>query len=277
MKKDVTFIVSFIAIAFMILVIIGGWYYIFKNSQSGPSGSAEVDPTIKPVATSTNRSPKIPAIAVTNSDIQKAFKADSDAVLVKTDVFFKDPGTPSPKLALKMDDAVLLGHIEVMRRDITQTLISWRELLKTIATTSIEAATPSVVKKVTEYADTVHEYITELQNVVDSLTPENSGLTQPEIDSYKAAVSTAIDETTPTTTNAGSDNSNTANQGNGSDPSTSSGSPEQQSTSSDPTDPSLTDPSGSSSGNNDSLPPPPVNQPDHSGTPRLIEGANPIM
>jgi hypothetical protein len=305
MKKDVTFIVSFIAIFFMIAVIVLGWYYIFKNTQSESSGSAGADLTIKPVATSTDRSLKISSITVTNSDIQSAFKADNDAVTIKTDTLFKDPGTQSPKLEIKIADPALVKHIETVRKEITQTLYLWRELLKTTSANPTGIAAASTTEKANEYAQTISEYLADLQSAVDSLTPENSGLPKSEIDSYHSDVDDAIKEAeeakkklevptpdqTGTTPPAGS-NSNASNPYIDPSPSTGptnntnsnttppppspTGSSEQPPTSDQSGDPSLSDPSANSD-DATSTPPPPIYQPDHSGAPRLIEGANPIM
>jgi hypothetical protein len=94
-----------------------------------------------------------------------------DAVYNKTDTLFKDAKT-NPDFILPTASADIEAAIDAKRQEIGTLLASWKP-----ADAPIVAA-----------------YLTQLETIVEGLTPENSGLTQPQINAYEAVVISAEDQ-----------------------------------------------------------------------------------
>ncbi len=123
----------------------------------------------------TNRLTDMQNALITQQQFSSAMKSGYDIVdsaVKKTDVISK-----------KIQD-----EVTTKRQQVTDALNLWKDL---IARTPKDGATDEVRALAQAYAETAQSYLAELQDVVDNLTPETSGLTQSQIDSYVALVQDA--------------------------------------------------------------------------------------
>ena len=84
---------------------------------------------------------------------------------------------------IRVTDKELQARINAIRDEIAKILAQWK-LLSRSGTGSGSAFQEAVRRDLPQ----VNNYIDELRNIVNSLTPENSGLTQAQIDEYKKAI-----------------------------------------------------------------------------------------
>lgn len=107
------------------------------------------------------------------------YKNISNAVL-KTDLFFIDAnGNPKLKITSKSD---LQKKINDQRTHINLLLNNWKQKL---SASQASAITRQTINNLVSDAQVIEEYVNDLSSVINLLTPENSGLTQEEIDSYQ--------------------------------------------------------------------------------------------
>lgn len=97
------------------------------------------------------------------------------SALWTSDPFFNDPQSASPTLKLKTDSSTT-AHIEGLRAMINNLISSWQTDTGSIRANDLVL---------------INDYLGQLQDIVDNLTPQNSGLTQAEIDHYDQIVSDA--------------------------------------------------------------------------------------
>lgn len=114
-------------------------------------------------------------------------------VVEKTDVFFNNPNT-EPKIILKTKTLAIEKSINEKRANINELLASWKE--KTDASLA-NKVTRNTIKELTNEALIIKYFVSTLNQIVQNLTPENSGLTQSAINNYE----TVIEEITGTINN----------------------------------------------------------------------------
>lgn len=120
------------------------------------------------------------------------FKNVSNAVS-KTDVFFFDAnGKPQLKITTKAD---LQQKINAKRQNINTILSAWKRKVSVSQASTITSAT---INDLVLDAQEIEEYVNELAQIVDLLTPENSGLSQEEIDAYANLLSQVLSDITGT-------------------------------------------------------------------------------
>ncbi len=120
------------------------------------------------------------------------FKNVSSAVS-KTDVFFFDVnGKPQLKITTKAD---LQQKINAKRQNINTILSAWKRKVSISQASTITSAT---INDLVLDAQEIEEYVNELAQIVDLLTPENSGLSQEEIDAYADLLSQVLSDITGT-------------------------------------------------------------------------------
>ncbi len=132
------------------------------------------------------------------AQIQSEYSNVSDTIIKKTDVMFQNPTTQNPAIKIKISNNKTKNDINQKRLQITQLLDSWSntiaEINSDIPSVNPPPALPALVEKAKEDVALVQTYVDDLKNIVDALTPANSGLSQSEIDSYKAIVESVSNE-----------------------------------------------------------------------------------
>ncbi|MEI6304995.1 MAG: hypothetical protein WCP09_03210 [Candidatus Taylorbacteria bacterium] len=182
MLKNNPMIIRYGAGALVVIVVLG-LYIIFSKSDRGESSGLQSNNVAE---NSVSDAAKI------TKGINDAYVIDSNAVVVMTDNLFLGPMTSKPIfVGQKMSDTAA-RRLEALRSEITYVLRSWKDLTASI-NTDLEAIRQSEAKA-KEYADAVRAYLSELQAVVNKLTPGNSGLDKVDIDNYKAEVAKSVEE-----------------------------------------------------------------------------------
>lgn len=127
------------------------------------------------------------------NDLERAFRAmfpfygiasdeykNISSAVSKTDLFFLDAnGNPKLKITSK---AELQKKINDQRAYINQLLNNWKQKL---SASQASVVTRQTINNLISDAQVIEEYVNDLSSVINLLTPENSGLTQAEIDSYQ--------------------------------------------------------------------------------------------
>ncbi len=122
------------------------------------------------------------------NQIQQQYSVIRNNILNKTDGLFQNPNSENPKIKVKISDKNVESEINLRRREITKLLDSWDAKSKIINSNFIsENGTPTLpdlVKSAKSDIYYVQKYISELQDIVNGLSPENSNLTRVQINSY---------------------------------------------------------------------------------------------
>lgn len=127
------------------------------------------------------------------NDLERAFRAmfpfygiaadeynNISGAVSKTDLFFLDAnGNPKLKITSKSE---LQKKINDQRSYINKLLSNWKQKL---SASQASAVTRQTINNLISDAQIIEEYVNDLSSVINLLTPENSGLTQAEIDSYQ--------------------------------------------------------------------------------------------
>lgn len=176
----------------VILIFAFGLYLMFGGNDS---------PIPKNLQEEANRITKELVVARQNlqnesnelNDLERAFRAmfpfygiasdeykNISNAVSKTDLFFVDAnGKPKLKITSKAD---LQKKINDQRAYINLLLNNWKQKL---STTQASVVTRQTINNLISDAQVIEEYVNDLSSVIDLLTPENSGLTQTEINSYQ--------------------------------------------------------------------------------------------
>lgn len=184
--------IPLIAGAVVILIFVFGIYLMFGGSSS---------PIPKNLQEEASRITKELATARQNlqnesnelNDLERAFRAmfpfygiasdeykNISSAVSKTDLFFLDAnGNPKLKITSK---AELQKKINDQRAYINQLLNNWKQKL---SASQASVVTRQIIDNLISDAQVIEEYVNDLSSVINLLTPENSGLTQAEIDSYQ--------------------------------------------------------------------------------------------
>jgi len=120
---------------------------------------------------------------ITTADFEAAYQRMINNVVGVTDIFYNHPQT-APDFKIKID-ADIKSQIDTARLNLQVALNAWKALTNAIGTRSLTAGD---LVQIQQYVQNVNNYITELKNIIDSLTPANSGLTQAQIDADRALV-----------------------------------------------------------------------------------------
>jgi len=276
MNENNTSSVRYGVIVLLAVVVMGGGYFVF-----GTAGNTEV-PASTPSAPAesmvkeTKRSGSPPLISTGN--IINAYNFGQNAILTKTDILFDDATTVSPKLKVRTAETVRL-RIEALRSNITDILNDWRNLINNLPSTPT-IASPDTATLANQYADQVRDFILELVDLVEDLTPENSGLTPEEIEIYQDIVADAVSDVDDALDVVGGEEYDQGDAETTTENDDANNTGDDESSAQDDTDvpPSEPSPEPPPPPYVPPLPPaPPVYQPDDTGEPRLIEGSNPIM
>lgn len=121
------------------------------------------------------------------SSMKTGFETVSAAV-DETDIMFQNPETSAPKIKIWTETKEIQIEINLKRLQVTYALDSWKT---EISKAQAEGASAEDRARVQGYVETVRSYLAELQEIVDALSTESSGLKQAQIDSYIAIVEEA--------------------------------------------------------------------------------------
>mgnify|MGYP000904673521 CR=1 FL=1 len=130
-------------------------------------------------------SPRSPeALAIMREEV---YQDVSGSILARADAVLKDI-TATKGTVATVAQTKLQIQIAEDRAHIQEVLTEWKELIQNPTSSGGSSAAQQ------QYANEIKTYIKELQELVTTLTPENSGLTPQEIADDKAAVAAAIKE-----------------------------------------------------------------------------------
>jgi hypothetical protein len=115
----------------------------------------------------------------------------------KTDVFFNNPDSASPKINIATKTTSIQDDINNRRKQINDLLSDWR---KEADITQTKVVDKNTVIKVEKDAQIIEQYVAELAKIVDSLTPGDTSLSQTQIDTYQALLVEVKKEITTTIT-----------------------------------------------------------------------------
>ena len=135
------------------------------------------------------------ALAVSVQDQMR----QATAVVNKTNIMFKDANGVNPKLIVK--NPLTNIPIDDERKNINTILAEW-EKKSNISSLKLINITES--EKILKNAETIQNYLDELSQIMENLTPENSGLSQFQLDTYLQHLPSAeeIQQVINTITNA---------------------------------------------------------------------------
>ncbi|MBY0376930.1 hypothetical protein K2P96_03075, partial [Patescibacteria group bacterium] len=102
-------------------------------------------------------------------------------IVNKTNFMFNDPNGANPKLITKNPLSNI--PIEAQRAGVNTILSGWQGKL---SLSSLHLLDVAASEKIKQNAQDIQTYLNNLSTIVDHLTPENSGLTQFQIDTYAA-------------------------------------------------------------------------------------------
>ncbi len=103
-------------------------------------------------------------------------------VVKKTDFMFDNPYGLNPQLIIK--DFFNSAELNSQRKEINVLLERWQQELDLLSVQKIDIAESEKIRKDIE---TIKEFVKNLTEAVKALTPENSGLSQQQIDSYSSS------------------------------------------------------------------------------------------
>lgn len=200
MEESRTNLVYSIIGVVIVAILIGGSFYLFSYNKDGHSadGSRLVSASKLAVETEAGKLAELErrynAERAVIKDIQSQYSNIRNSILKKTDIFFDDPNSSNPKIRIKITDKKVLDDINRRRLQVSKLLKIWDERYNIIETDSPSIALlpslPDMVKEAKNDIKYIEEYIKALQNIVGDLTPQDSGLTQSEINYYETVVTT---------------------------------------------------------------------------------------
>ncbi len=184
--------------------LVGGSFYFFsynKNNSSKNSGRL-VSSARLAVETEAGKLAELErrynAERAVIKDLQNEYSNIRNNILKKTDIFFNNPASNDPRIQIKIKDKKTEDLINNKRLQVTKLLKIWDERFNIIETDSPSIALlPSLLDMVKQAKDDIkfiEEYIDALQGVVGDLTPQESGLTQSEINYYESIVTSNSNE-----------------------------------------------------------------------------------
>jgi hypothetical protein len=132
----------------------------------------------------------------------------------KTNIFFKDADTLNPQIQIKINNKTLEDGINAKRIKINQLLLTWDENNKRSLKTD-----QALVNEIKESLLYIQSYVEQLETIVLNLSPEDSGFSAEQINSYKNVITSSVSEMTQiidtvnqveiTTRESGENNNNT--------------------------------------------------------------------
>jgi hypothetical protein len=111
--------------------------------------------------------------------------ARASALVNRTDFMFTDPDGANPEL--KFQDSLVSALINNQRQEINLLLSEWKKKTDILAIGEIDL---NESQKIKEEAEAIQEFIENLYQLVENMTPENSELSQFEIDTYLSQLPT---------------------------------------------------------------------------------------
>jgi hypothetical protein len=112
-----------------------------------------------------------------SASFSNSFETVSDDI-AKTDIFFDNPNTDDPSLKLKTKNESLRGKVEKAREEVNNIIAEWNKI---IAINEPEKIDKSSLEKMIDDMKKISVYVQELRDVISSLNPKESGLSQSEI------------------------------------------------------------------------------------------------
>jgi hypothetical protein len=125
-----------------------------------------------------------------NAFVASSFPLLSDIVEDDIDQLFNTPNS-TPDLKIKAKSKSIEEKIEAERLKIKEALDRLKKQSQDVLK---KVFTPAEVTQIRNDVNAVEDFIENLQDIVDGLTPGNSGLTQEEIEEYEDIVDGALEE-----------------------------------------------------------------------------------
>lgn len=186
MKKSIVF-----GIIVLFIVVFGVYFFVRNNNGNNlisQKNKLQVDLVVaekklnKEKNTLQTMTNDLRSSFVLASSVQDQMKKSSN-IVSQTDFMFINPEGENPELIVKNLPAVSLVNKE--RKDINILLIKWQNKTDILYLTKIDVNESEQIKNDTEIIQT---YLKDLSNLVETLTPGNSGFSQSQIDGYLASL-----------------------------------------------------------------------------------------
>lgn len=202
-----------IASLFIIVLLGGGTYVGIRSSADSRDKDALVSrgrelaaghASAEQVAAELARARSVAAAELERLDLFTNYSGSPEALAaVREEVYENvltvimkeaDAAAAAIKLTEKASVAAkkLADEITANRQEIKTILEQWKALISD----PVASVAPDAKTKTAAYAEQVQEYIEALGELVDQLTPENSGLTGAQIDTIQDQIDTLVEETT---------------------------------------------------------------------------------
>ena len=186
--------------AFLIIIIILGIYFLMRNNTRD-SSITQKDILQNDLLVAENKLKKekenlnimmdnlrdsFPLAVSVQDQMKKGLK-----IVSQTDFMFIDPNGLNPQLIIKDFPTFILINKE--RKNINLLLVGWQNKIDILYIEKIDTKESEQIKR---DAETIKTYLNNLSHLVGTLTPENSGISQFQIDSFLSNLPSqeAIDE-----------------------------------------------------------------------------------
>jgi HlyD family secretion protein len=127
------------------------------------------------------------------TEVREAYVTTYDAIVNTTDSLFNNGVSSNPTLAVRARNVDLRKSIEQERVVISETLEAWNDSLNGVTE---ETNPEEYSRNVRLYTTTIKDFLSQLQQVTQELTPANSALSDAQITEYRTSVITALEQVT---------------------------------------------------------------------------------
>ncbi len=172
----------------LFIVLISGAYF-FANKNKPEDLSAKKDKIQSDLAVAKNKlDQEKQTLDIMMNELQNSFPLavgiqtqmkKASSLVKQTDFMFTDANGLNPEMIIGNFSTSILINDE--RKNINLLISSWQKEVDISSITKIDITESEKIKK---DAETIKIYIEDLSKIVKSLTPENSGLSQSQIDTY---------------------------------------------------------------------------------------------
>ncbi len=162
----------------LIIIIIGFWFFHKMSPAITPQATSDAKIEKMIQENSSNQSSNIPALTYIGA---------RDALQSGTDSLFSNPLGPNPEIKIRLANLNDKKLINTKRAELNKLLQDWAKLIAepgSLSNSSLQSLSE-------ENRKIVLDYLNDLSAAISGLSPEDSGLTQTQIDGYKKIVDDA--------------------------------------------------------------------------------------
>lgn len=135
-----------------------------------------------------------------------------DKILSNTDVFFDNVDSSNPELILKLKNKNLEKDMIKRRLEIAKLLKEWDKKIADIKSGNIPQGSSfnifDIINGAKKDTDYVKQYISDFKKIIDGLTPQNSDVTQSQLNYYHNIIESSLNQIEEVSTNINNVNNN---------------------------------------------------------------------